>query len=80
MEQPSPYLHLQLLGFRVVDQEGVSLLPDRLIGFISGLKELKDTTERRKSNLGHVSSFTTTTKVFTISAARSSVRTVGGFD
>ena len=39
-----PYLDLQLLAAGVMDQEGERLLPHRLIGLISGLKD--ETTER----------------------------------
>lgn len=34
-----PYLHLQLLGFGVVDEEGEGFLPHRFIGLISDLEE-----------------------------------------
>lgn len=39
-----PYLHLQLLDFRIVDEEGEGLLPHWSISLVSGLE--KDTKER----------------------------------
>lgn len=45
------YLNLQLLAFRVVDEEGEGFLPHRFIGLIFGLEE--DRTVRRKQGANH---------------------------